>query len=77
MSSDYLLPLAGERLGLDIREGLSSSGLDELRRALRADRMVAAMMPSTLLLQDPHAPEGSGELYGRLGSIQPPETFGV
>lgn len=77
MSSDYLLPFAGERLGLNIREGLSSSGLDELRRALRTDRMVAAMVPSTLLPQDASAPEGSGELYGRLGSIQPPETFGV
>lgn len=74
---EFLLPFAGERLGLDIREGLSDPGLNELRRALRTDRMITALVPSGLRAQDPMAPEGSGFLYGQLGSIQPPETFGV
>lgn len=70
--TEFLLPFAGERLGLDLRKGLSDPGFDELRRALRADRMIGALMPSDVM-----APEGSGLLYGQLGSIQPPETFGV
>lgn len=73
--TEFLLPFAGERLGLDLREGLSDPGFNELRRALRSDRLIGTLMPRQA--SDPMAPEGSGFLYGQLGSIQPPETFGV
>lgn len=76
MSENDFPVLAGSRLGFDLQElvglrrGLGGGGIDELMRAARSDKLI----PRTLGVVDPMAPEGSGWLYD---GTQPPETFGV
>lgn len=62
------LRLAGEDLGLDIREGLGRFDLDEMRRSFRRDKLI----PRSLM-----APENSEPGFSLTGSYQPEVTFGL
>ena len=62
------LRLAGEDLGLDIREGLGRFDLDEMRRAFRRDKLI----PRSLM-----SPENSEPEFTLTGSYQPEVTFGL
>ena len=62
------LRLAGEDLGLDIREGLGRFDLDEMRRAFRRDKLI----PRSLM-----SPENSEPEFTLTGSYQPEVTFGI
>lgn len=58
----YLLPFAGTRLGVDLRAGLPDPRAGlDELRRIRSDKLI------------PWAPS----MYEQLGSVQPPETFGV
>jgi hypothetical protein len=65
---DEPILLAGERMGLDIREGLSDPRIKTrlLNRAW-----------SQSLMSNPMAPENSEPNYTLLGSMQPEVTFGA
>ena len=62
------LRLAGEDLGLDIREGLGRFDLDEMKRAFRRDKLI----PRSLM-----SPENSEPEFTLTGSYQPEVTFGI
>lgn len=74
---------AGELLGIDGREGLDDPGeLRELRRAVRADRLI----PRSLGVSEaefyapaasPMAPERSEPGYSWSGSYQPEVAYGA
>jgi len=63
--------LGGERLGLDLRQGLSNGSLSHLRRAVRADKMVPSSLSKDFYSI---APENSQGVYD---GTQPEYTFGV
>lgn len=62
------LRLAGEGLGLDVREGMGRFDLDEMRRAFRRDKLI----PRSLM-----SPENSEPEFTLTGSYQPEVTFGI
>lgn len=65
---DEPILMAGERMGLDIRDGLSDPRIKTrlLNRAW-----------SQSLMSNPMAPEGSGLLWDERGGVQPEVTFGI
>ena len=66
------LRFAGERLGLDINAGLQGGSIENLRRAVRPDKLI----PRHSLMKDFYemAPENSQGVYD---GTQPEYTFGV
>lgn len=71
---DDQLRMAGSALGLDVREGLANGSLSELRRAMRADKLIPRS-----LMQDFHAmaPEHSEPGYSLRGQYQPEVAYGA
>ena len=68
------LRLAGEDLGLDIREGLGRFDLDEMRRAFRRDKLIPRSLAGAM---NEMAPEFSEPGYSMTGSYQPPVAYGL
>ena len=68
------LRLAGEDLGLDIREGLGRFDLDEMRRAFRRDKLIPRSLAGEM---NKMAPEYSEPEYSMSGSYQPEVTYGM
>ena len=68
------LRLAGEDLGLDIREGLGRFDLDEMRRAFRRDKLIPRSLAGEM---NKMAPEFSEPGYSMTGSYQPPVAYGL
>ena len=68
------LRLAGEDLGLDIREGLGRFDLDEMRRAFRRDKLIPRSLAGEM---NKMAPEFSEPEYSMTGSYQPPVAYGL
>ena len=68
------LRLAGEDLGLDIREGLGRFDLDEMRRAFRRDKLIPRSLAGEM---NEMAPEYSEPGYSMTGSYQPPVAYGL
>lgn len=68
------LRFAGTELGLDVREGLSNQSLDDLRRSVRAEKLIPRS-----LMRDFHtmAPEHSEPGYSLRGQYQPEVTYGA
>ena len=66
------LRFAGERLGLDINAGLQGGSIENLRRAVRPDKLI----PRHSLMKDFYemAPENSQGVYD---GTQPEYTFGI
>ena len=66
------LSFAGERLGLDINAGLQGGSIENLRRAVRPDKLI----PKQSMMQDFYeiAPENSQGVYD---GTQPEYTFGI
>ncbi len=71
MNEDSLL-FAGERLGLDLTAGLKGGSIENLRRAVRPDKLI----PKKSMMKDFYdiAPENSQGVYD---GTQPSYTFGV
>lgn len=74
MDSDFPLRLAGQELGIDLREGLRNSSIEGLRRGFRADKFI----PKSLM-GDFHAmaPEHSEPEYSLRGRYQPEVSYGA
>ena len=68
------LRLAGEDLGLDIREGLGRFDLDEMRRAFRRDKLIPRSLAGEM---NKMAPEHSEPGYSMTGGYQPEVTYGL
>ena len=68
------LRLAGEDLGLDIREGLGRFDLDEMRRAFRRDKLIPRSLAGEM---NKMAPEFSEPEYSMTGGYQPEVAFGL
>ena len=68
------LRLAGEDLGLDIREGLGRFDLDEMRRAFRRDKLIPRSLAGEM---NKMAPEYSEPEYSMTGSYQPEIAYGL
>ena len=68
------LRLAGEDLGLDIREGLGRFDLDEMRRAFRRDKLIPRSLAGEI---NKMAPEYSEPEYSMTGSYQPEVAYGM
>ena len=68
------LRLAGEDLGLDIREGLGRFDLDEMRRAFRRDKLIPRSLAGEM---NKMAPEYSEPEYSMSGSYQPEVAYGL
>lgn len=68
------LRLAGEDLGLDIREGLGRFDLDEMRRAFRRDKLIPRSLAGEM---NKMAPEYSEPEYSMTGSYQPEVAYGL
>ena len=68
------LRLAGEDLGLDIREGLGRFDLDEMRRAFRRDKLIPRSLAGEMSKM---APENSEPEYSLSGSYQPEVAYGL
>ena len=68
------LRLAGEDLGLDIREGLGRFDLDEMRRAFRRDKLIPRSLAGEM---NKMAPEYSEPGYSMSGSYQPEVAYGL
>ena len=75
--------LAGESLGIDLRDGLSDPGqLRELRRAMRTDKLIPrslGLRPGALTAasSSPMAPERSEPGYTLSGGYQPEVAYGA
>jgi hypothetical protein len=75
--------MAGEGLGIDLREGLSDPGqLRDLRRALRTDKLIPRSLglgPDALTAANgsPMAPERSEPGFSLSGSYQPEVAYGA
>lgn len=68
------LRFAGEMFDLDLKKGLKSGNLDELRRALRADKMVPKSLIGSF---NEMSPENSEPEYTMSGSYQPEVAYGL
>ena len=68
------LRLAGEDLGLDIREGLGRFDLDEMRRAFRRDKLIPRSLAGEM---NKMAPEFSEPEYSMTGGYQPEIAYGL
>ena len=68
------LRLAGEDLGLDIREGMGRFDLDEMRRAFRRDKLIPRSLAGEMSKM---APEYSEPEYSMSGSYQPEVAYGL
>lgn len=68
------LRLAGENLGLDIREGLGRFDLDEMRRAFRRDKLIPRSLAGEM---NKMAPEFSEPEYSMTGGYQPEVAYGL
>ena len=68
------LRLAGEDLGLDIREGMGRFDLDEMRRAFRRDKLIPRSLAGEM---NKMAPEYSEPEYSMSGSYQPEVAYGL
>lgn len=68
------LRLAGEDLGLDIREGMGRFDLDEMRRAFRRDKLIPRSLEKDF---NAMAPERSEPGFSLTGEYQPEVTFGL
>jgi hypothetical protein len=68
------LRLAGEDLGLDIREGLGRFDLDEMRRAFRRDKLIPRSLSGEM---NKMAPEYSEPEYSMTGGYQPEVAYGL
>ena len=68
------LRLAGEDLGLDIREGLGRFDLDEMRRAFRRDKLIPRSLAGEM---NKMAPEYSEPEYSMTGSYQREVAYGL
>ena len=68
------LRLAGEDLGLDIREGLGRFDLDEMRRAFRRDKLIPRSLAGEM---NKMAPEYSEPEYSMTGGYQPEVAYGM
>jgi len=66
--------LAGEDLGLDIREGMGRFDLDEMRRAFRRDKLIPRSLEKDF---NAMAPERSEPGFSLTGEYQPEVTFGL
>ena len=66
--------LAGEDLGLDIREGMGRFDLDEMRRAFRRDKLIPRSLAGEMSKM---APEYSEPEYSMSGSYQPEVAYGL
>jgi len=66
------LRFAGERLGLDINAGLQGGSIENLRRSVRADKLI----PRQSMIKDFYdiAPENSQGVYD---GTQSEYTFGI
>ena len=68
------LRLAGEGLGLDVREGMGRFDLDEMRRAFRRDKLIPRSLAGEM---NKMAPEYSEPEYSMTGSYQPEVAYGL
>ena len=68
------LRLAGEDLGLDIREGSGRFDLDEMRRAFRRDKLIPRSLAGEM---NKMAPEYSEPEYSMTGGYQPEVAYGL
>ena len=69
--NDFPTRFAGERLGIDLREGLTDHSIKSLRQSMR----LGGGIPSSLMNSfNEMAPENS---FGVYDGTQPEHTFGV
>jgi len=68
------LRLAGNELGLDIREGMGRFDLDEMKRAFRRDKLIPRSLEAGF---NKMAPENSEPEYSMTGSYQPEVSYGL
>ena len=68
------LRLAGNELGLDIREGMGRFDLDEMKRAFRRDKLIPRSLETGF---NKMAPENSEPEYSMTGSYQPEVSYGL
>ncbi len=68
------LRLAGNELGLDIREGIGRFDLDEMKRAFRRDKLIPRSLQTGF---NKMAPENSEPEYSMTGSYQPEVSYGL
>ena len=78
--NDFPLRMAGQQLGIDLREGLKDGSLNSLRRAMRADKFIPRSLDKGFYKVDTGAscaeviPERS---CGTYDGTQPAVTFGL